>query len=185
MIKSRIKQCRKKAFLPKFKQMKCTKYLFSVFIGTLIYVTLSLCVGQNSFRCYKYLENQKILLSKRTSDIQNINTELSLELTALQKDRAVIAAYARKLDYVSDDEKLVKITGLRPAQTTLYDTGTVLRHEDPEYLSEEACKIVSIFITILCLGVMFLLDISNGNISLKKERPAMIKGIPVYDFKQI
>ena len=136
-------------------------------------------------RCYKQLEQQKILLSKRTSEIQNINTELTLEYSALQNDKAVISAYARKLDYVSDGEKLVKITGLKPAQTTLYDTGSLLRHEEPDFLSEDACKIISLFITILCLGVMFLFDVSNGKISFKKERSPMIKGIPVYDFKQI
>ncbi len=165
--------------------MKCTKYLFSVFAGTLIYVILSVTIGQNGLHGYNYLEEQKILLSKRTSEIQNINSELSLELAALQSDKAVIAAYARKLDYVSNDEKLVKITGLKPAQTTLYDTGSLLRHTEPEYLSEDVCKIVSVFITMLCLSVMFLFDISNGNISLKKEKQTMIKGIPVYDFKQI
>ena len=165
--------------------MKCAKYLFSIFVGTAIYVCLSLCFGQNGMRCYKQLEEQKILLSKRTSEIQNINTELTLEYSALQNDKAVISAYARKLDYVSDGEKLVKITGLKPAQTTLYDTGSLLRHEEPDFLSEDACKIISVFITILCLGVMFLFDVSNGKISFKKERAPMIKGIPVYDFKQI
>ena len=171
--------------MPIVKQMKCTKYLFSIFIGTLIYVTLSVTIGQNGLHGCNYLEQQKILLSKRTSEIQNINNELSLELAALQNDKAVIAAYARKLDYVSDDEKLVKITGLKPAQTTLYDTGTILRHTEPEYLPEDICKIVSLFITMLCLGVMFLFDVSNGKITFKKEKQTMIKGIPVYDFKQI
>ena len=165
--------------------MKCAKYLFSFFVGTLIYVCLSLCVGQNSIRCYRQLEEQKILLSQRASEIQNINTELSLELAALQSDRAVIAAYARKLDYVRDGEKIVKITGLKPAQTTLYDTGTVLRHENPEFLGDDVCKLISVFITILCLGVTFLFDVSNGKITFKKEKLPLVKGIPVYDFKQI
>lgn len=165
--------------------MKCAKYLFSIFVGTAIYVTLSLCVGQNSFLCYKKLEEQKNLLSKHTSEIQNINTELSLEYSALLNDKAVISAYARKLDYVSDGEKLVKITGLKPAQTTLYDTGSVLRHEKPEFLSEDACKMISFFITMLCLVVMFLFDVNSGRIVFKKERSPMVKGIPVYDFKQI
>ena len=90
--------------------MKRAKYLFIIFFGTLIYVLLSLTVGQNSLYSYTQMEEQKRIVSKKTNEIQNINSELEQELTALKNDKAVIAAYAHKLDYVSDDEKLVKIT---------------------------------------------------------------------------
>lgn len=165
--------------------MNRTKYLFTVFIGTLVYVLLSMTVGQNSLRCYNQLENQKRIISKQASDIQNINSELKLELTALENDHAVIAAYARKLDYVSDDEKLVKITGLKPAQTTLYDTGTVARHEEPVYLSEKICKLLGIFFFGLSFVIMVLYDISAGNIETKKNRKPIVTGIPIYDVEQI
>ena len=164
--------------------MKRAKYIFTVFFGTLVYVLLSMTVGQNSLRCFNQMEEQKRFLSKQTAAIQNINSELDLELTALQNDRAVIAAYARKLDYVSDDEKLVKITGLKPAQTTLYDTGTVLRHEEPSYLDEKYCKMIAIFFALMLTIIMVLYDVNNGNFSSKKNKP-IIACIPVYDLPQI
>lgn len=164
--------------------MKRAKYIFTLFIGTLVYVLLSVSVGQNSLRCYNQMENQKRLLSKQTSAIQNINSELQLEVTALQNDKAVIAAYARKLDYVSDDEKLVKINGLKPAQTTLYDTGTVLRYEDPSYLDEKYCKMISIFFSLLLAVIMVLYDVNNGNFGIK-EKKTLVTGIPVYDLPQV
>lgn len=164
--------------------MKRAKYIFIVFFGTLIYVLLSLTLGQNSLRCYNYMEQQKRYLSKQTNSIQNINSELDLELTALQNDKAVIAAYARKLDYVSNDEKLVKITGLKPAQTTLYDTGTVLRHAEPSYLEEKYCKMIAIFFSFMITVIMFLYDINNGAFSSKNKNP-LVAGIPVYDLPQI
>lgn len=165
--------------------MNRAKYLSAVFLGTFVYVLLSITFGQNSLRCYSQLEEQKRLISRQTTNIQNINSELSLELTALQSDRAVIAAYARKLDYVSDGEKLVKITGLKPAQTTLYDTGTVLRHENPEYISEKMCKICGVCFGLLFALVFFLYDLSRGNISIGKSREPIVAGIPVYDIPQI
>ncbi len=165
--------------------MNRAKYLAAVFIGTLVYVLLSVSFGQNSIHCYSQMEEQKRLISKQTSDIQNINSELSLELKALQNDRAVIAAYARKLDYVSDGEKLVKITGLKPAQTTLYDTGRVMRHEEPEYIPEKYCKIAGFFFGFLCALVFFLYDLNKGNISLGKNKKPIVTGIPVYDIPQI
>lgn len=164
--------------------MSRAKYLITLFVGTLVYVLLSVTVGQNSIRCYNQLEEQKRIVSKQTADIQNINSELSLELTALENDKALIAAYARKLDYVSDSEKIIKITGLKPAQTTLYDTGSVVRHEEPEYLSEMYCKIIGIFFGFLLAVAMILSDISKGNFSFTKNRKDYVAGIPVYDVAQ-
>lgn len=165
--------------------MNRAKYLAALFFGTFVYVLLSVTFGQNSLHCFNKMEEQKRLISRQTSEIQNINSELSLELAALQNDRAVIASYAHKLDYVSEGEKLVKITGLRPAQTTLYDTGTVLRHEDPEFISERLCKIAGLCFGLLCCLIFFLYDISCGNIVLGKNKKPIVTGIPVYDIPQI
>lgn len=165
--------------------MKRAKYIFPIFITTLIYVLLSMTLGPNGVRCIEQMEEQKRILSKQTSDIQNINSELQLELTALTNDKAVIAAYARKLDYVSDDEKLVKINGLKPAQTTLYDTGTVIKHVNPSYLDEKYCKIISLFLGIMTLVIMFLYDVNKGNIVLGHNKKPIITGIPVYDLPQM
>lgn len=165
--------------------MKRIKYFLTVFIGTLVYVLLSMTIGQNSVRCINQMEAQKRIISKQTSDIQNIHSELELELTALQNDKAVIAAYARKLDYVSEDEKLIKITGLKPAQNTLYDIGTVVRHEEPEYLSEKYCKMLALFFAFGTLLILFLYDVNKGNISFSKEKKPVVTGVPVYDLPQI
>jgi len=165
--------------------MNRIKYFFAIFIGTLVYVAVSITFGQNSIACINQMEAQKRIISKQASDIQNIHSELELELTALQNDKAVIAAYARKLDYVSEDEKLIKITGLKPAQTTLYDTGTVIRHEDPEFLSEKYCKLIAIFFALGTLVILFMYDLNKGNISFKKNKKTIVTGIPVYDLPQI
>ena len=165
--------------------MKRAKYLFTIFSATLAYVLVSITVGQNSIRCFNQMEEQRRVISKQTDDIQNINSELQLELTALQFDKAVIAAYARKLDYVSDGEKLVKITGLKPAQTALYDTGSVLRHEEPEFLPEKYCKIIGLFFGLLTFVILFLYYINVGNISFDKNKKPIVTGVPVYDLPQI
>ncbi|NLC93048.1 MAG: septum formation initiator family protein [Treponema sp.] len=166
--------------------MKRTKYLFVIFIGTLVYVILSINFGQNSIRCYKYMENQRKLLSIRTNDISNINNELSLELTALKNDKAVIAAYARKLDYLQDNEKLVKINGLKLSTNIVYDTGTVLKHTEITFMPEKVCKIISMIISLIMLIVFIMYDITVGNITFhESKKTSIVKGIPVYDIPQI
>lgn len=165
--------------------MKCTKYFFVIIFTTLIYVLLSVGIGQNSLYCYNQLEQEKRKVSVQTSEIENINTELKLEYSALLNDKAVIAAYARKLDYVSPDEKIVKINGLKPSQYSLYDTGSVLKHEAPVYLSESACKIIAFVAGILLLCIFLLIDVSNGKLKFNSNKPKVIKEIPVYDIPQI
>lgn len=165
--------------------MKRAKYLFIFFIGTLTYVLLSMTIGQNSISCFKQLTEQKRILSTHEAKLENINGELTLEVNALKFDKEVIAAYARKLDYVSDGEKLVKINGLQRSEPPLFNTGTVLKHMEPSYLSEDYCKMFAIIISLLTFIVLFLYDIGKGNISFEKKEKTYVTGIPVYDFQQI
>lgn len=154
------------------------KWLTSIFVATFVYVLLSFLVGENGISAYKQLEEQKLLISQNTSAIQKINTELVLEKTALEKDKDVIAAFARKLDYVRDDEKIVKITGLRPYQATLYDTGTVIKRSPVSYLDEKFCK--------GCALVFFALFILIFAFSGQKSKKSVaVKKIPIYDTPQI
>ena len=165
--------------------MKRAKYLTVLFVGTLVYVVMSLCFGQNSLKCYSQMEEQKRIVSKQKAEIQSINTELTLELSALKNDKAVIAAYARKMDYVSDGEQLVKITGLKPYQNTLYDTGSVVRHVEPEFVSEKLCKMAGLCAAMLVLFIMLVADFKKGEISFAKNKKEFVAGIPVYDVPQI
>lgn len=165
--------------------MKRAKYLTVLFVGTLVYVIMSLGFGQNSLKCYSQMEEQKRIVSKQKAEIQNINTELSLELSALKNDKAVIAAYARKMDYVSDGEQLVKITGLKPYQNALYDTGSVVRHEEPDFVSEKLCKMCGLCAAMFILLIMLIVDFKNGNISLIRQKKDFVAGIPVYNIPQV
>ena len=165
--------------------MKRAKYLTVLFAGTLVYVVMSLCFGQNSLKCYSQMEEQKRIVSKQKAEIQSINTELTLELSALKNDKAVIAAYARKMDYVSDGEQLVKITGLKPYQNTLYDTGSVIRHVEPSYVSEKLCKMCALCAAMLVLLLMIIYDFKKGNLSFTKQKKEFVAGIPGYNVPQL
>ena len=165
--------------------MKRAKYLTVLFAGTLVYIIMSLSFGQNSLKCYSQMEEQKRIVSKQKAEIQNINTELQLELYALKNDKAVIAAYARKMDYVIDDEKLIKITGLKPYQNQIYDTGKVIRHQEPEYVSEKLCKCCGIVAAFVVLLIMLIFDFKKGEFHILKKKNNLVAGIPVYNLPQI
>lgn len=166
--------------------MKTAKYLPSLLCGTLIYVLLSFFWGQNGLWAQRQLEAQKKVISAHTQEIQILNDELHLEKNAIRDDKDVIAAYARKLDYVFEDEKLVKIKGLGVSEPLMYDTGKVLKYTPVAYVSEWFCKGAGLAVGILLAFVIFLFDASYGIRSVSRKRHfETIEGIPVYDVAQV
>ena len=162
------------------------KLLASALAGTVVYVTVSVFAGQNGINSYKQLEKQKREISRQTSLIQNINDELILEKNALSNDRDVIAAYARKMDYVKEGETLVKITGLKPFEHTVYDTGSVLKRSEISYIPDDVCKILGMIFFFMTMALFLFIDFSNGNNPfVKKQKVNVVKGIPIYGGKQI
>ncbi len=165
--------------------MKRFKYLAALFVGTLIYVIISMTCGQNSFWAANQLTEQKRVISANTARIQSINDELNLEKTAICNDTNVIAAYARNLDYVLPGEKLVKIKGLGTTRSYLYDTGAVLKSTKVLYVPEWLCKICGIVVTSLMFVVFFLYDVSYGTGSVQRRTFETVEGIPLYDLPQV
>lgn len=161
-----------------------SRFLLATFVGIFVYTLVSFVAGRNGIICYTHLIEQKKEISLQLANIQNINSELKLEFSALEKDRDIIAAYARKLNYVSNGEKIVKIKGLKPYQSAVYDFGTVLKRKPIYFLDESYCKIFGLVFFSLTFLILVLIDIKNGTIALKKER-SVIQGIPVYDMPQV
>lgn len=165
--------------------MKRFTFLLPAFFGTFVYVLLSLAGGPNGFWAEKQLEEQKRVLSIHTVEIQKITDELSLEYIALQKDPDVIAAYAKKLGFVGEGEKLVKITGLQVSSSPLYNTGSVIKHQRIYYLSERVCKASGLVVFCLISIILILVHYEHHlNLNDKNDYNA-IKGIPVYDLPQV
>ena len=136
--------------------------LEAFFAGTVFYTLMTFIAGSDGVWAQKQLQEQKQLLSSRTADIEKTNDELSLEKIALQKDLDVIAAFAKKLGYVSEHEKLVKISGLAPRETHVFDPGTVLLHEDAKAIPEWLCKASAFAIGVLFYLVLLLFDLQGS-----------------------
>lgn len=166
--------------------MKTAKYLPALLAGTLAYSLLSIFWGQSGIWAQRQLEEQKKVISAHTQEIQKINDELNLEKTAIRDDADVIAAYARKLDYVFSGEKLVKIKGLAISEPLMYDTGSVLKSSPVAYVSEWFCKGAALAVGLLLAFAIFLFDMSYGIRSFSKKKTfETIEGIPVYDVAQV
>lgn len=166
--------------------MKRQKYLLAVLAGVASYVLICATCGVNGIWATNQLAEQKRVISSNTQDIENINEELKLEKTAIQNDKDVIAAYARKLGFVSEGEKLVKITGLGVLSDMKYETGTVIKIKEIDFVPEWICKACGVFVFSVIFTVIFLFDLSKGNITFRRKRHyEVVAGIPVYDVSQI
>ncbi len=165
---------------------KLFRILAASFAGTLIYVLISITCGRDGLWADGQLREQKRLLSARTEEILKINNSLELEYTALKKDPDVIAAFARKLGYVRDGEKIVKINGLIPAEQFSFETGRPLKSNEPHSLPEWFCKITGILMFFVVYLYLFLADFrGNAKFAKKKKSKLNVRGMAVYDLPQV
>lgn len=164
--------------------MKRFRILSAALTGTFVYVFISVFAGRDGFLAERQQREQKRILAVRTESIQKTNNSLKLECTALQNDKEVIEGLAKKLGYVSDGDKIVKINGLSFEPEKIYDAGTPVKAREPEYLPEWVSKVLGIaaFLTV-CLYSLYQ-DIKSG-LFKRRKNPVFMEGIPVYDLPQI
>lgn len=157
------------------------RLLIAFFMGTLIYSLLSLVGGEDGLWAMKQLQLQKQILSAHTASVEKIHDELSSEALAMEKDLDVISSYAKRLGYVGQNEKIVKIKGLPVKESYTFDPGTMVRHVQVKFIPERICKICTLCIIVLTYCVLLLLDLRNGEITFSiKNRPYPAK-TSVYD----
>lgn len=170
--------------------LKMFKFLAAALAGTIVYVLVSFTCGKDGLWADEQLREQKRILSARADEIQKINDSLSLEFTALEKDPDVIAGFARKMGYVRDGEKIVKINGLVPIDEYHFETGTPIKYIAPYALPEWFCKVSGIMMFFVAYLYISLKDYKNkednesGHRNSKKDK-IDLKGIPIYDLPQI
>ncbi len=160
------------------------RVLVAALAGTVIYVLVSFTCGKDGIWADGQLREQKRILSARADEIQKINDSLSLEYTALEKDPDVIAGFARKMGYVRDGEKVVKINGLINIDEYHFETGTPVKSIEPYSLPEWFCKLAGLLMFFVTYLYLMLKDFRVKDAAVKKNK-VKIKGIPVYDLPQV
>ncbi len=160
------------------------RVLVAALAGTVIYVLVSFTCGKDGIWADGQLREQKRILSARADEIQKINDSLSLEYTALEKDPDVIAGFARKMGYVRDGEKVVKINGLINIDEYHFETGTPVKSVEPYSLPEWFCKLAGLLMFFVTYLYLILKDFRVKDAAVKKNK-VKIKGIPVYDLPQV
>lgn len=142
--------------------------LFSVFLGTFVYVLMTLFFGVNGFNAFEQLDEQHHNVAARNSELKKQNDELNIRKHSLAIDDDVIRAYARKIGFVSDNEKLIKVNGLANI------SDEVLKVEKPyfrlpvSFVPEWVCKLCG-FMFFLMFEILFILKkVSKKSFNFRK-----------------
>lgn len=135
--------------------------LFSISIGTLVYILVSLFCGRNGLWAESQLAVQKINLCTNIANIQKINDELTLEYTALTQDSEVISAHARRLGFIKDGEHLVKISGIPPKTQKAYTVGKFYKIDEIQFVPEHICKILGVCVSLLTMFICFFISLAG------------------------
>ncbi len=167
--------------------MNRCRLLYAAFFGVIFYVLVSMLCGSDGIWARNQMLDQKRQLSAHTAEIEKINEDLTMEKIALLNDMDVVAGYARKLGYIYEGEKLVKITGLPEREARIYDAGLVLKHKKVQSMPEWFCKSVGLVIGVLVYIILFLIDYNRGLVDFSSNRniPEASGGVSVYDMPKV
>ncbi|MGL4981799.1 MAG: septum formation initiator family protein [Treponemataceae bacterium] len=139
------------------------KFIISSFVGTLVYVFVSVFFGPTGTNASRQLEEQGRIISTNVQKLQNLNDSLSLDFLGLRSDAEVVKSYAKRLGYISsDNERLIKISGLVENRRLSPESGFAINLDSIDYLSEQNCKIIGlIFFALAFLGMSLFMRKSN------------------------
>lgn len=143
----------------------------SIAVSVAVYVCIGILWGREGLWAYNQLQKQKIILNMSAERLEDINMRLNAEYTALQKDTEIIAAYAKKLGYVSEGERLVKITGIGKPPFTIYDPGTKTSRAEIVFIPEWAAKCIALIVFIF-YNLVYSVSVLVHRHAFTKIRPA-------------
>lgn len=135
------------------------KVLVAAFFGTLVYVFISVGFGPEGFWAVSQLEEQKQMITANLQSIQQINDGLKIEFQGLRVDPDVIAAYAKKLGYKKENEKLIRLQGLSSQTEFVPETGNPVTLGKINYIPEWLCKVSGLCIFCFFMAIFAMQDL--------------------------
>ncbi len=130
--------------------------LFSACCAVFLYVSISVLGGQNGIWAYNQLQSHKIVLAQHLSTLQEVNEQLTIDSYALKEDKGVLKAYAKKMGFVSEGEKLLKISGFPDTPAFVYNAGSKILRPEIIFFPDWLAKCIGFFVFI-CINLIFSL----------------------------
>lgn len=139
--------------------MKAVKYLFALWVGTLVYVSFSFFFGATGISAYRQLGQEQDKLEANLESLKRINRELDDTMNALRYDRDTLSVYAREQGYASPGERFIRIVGLGTNQKIKTSSGEALFAMPPQYTQSRTLSIIAFCAGLSVIICMAFFDI--------------------------
>ena len=135
--------------------MRIAKYLFAVWAGVLIYVTLTVFFGAKGVYAQYQLEKEYKKQEENISSLGLINRKLNDFVNSLMTDEDTLLVYAREQGYAFPQERFVRIVGLGINQKSVTNPGTVVIAAEPHYIQNWVFAFIA-----FCAGLTILISVA-------------------------
>jgi cell division protein FtsB len=136
-----------------------TKYLFALWAGVLIYVTLSSTFGSKGVFAQHQLVREQERQEANIARLAEINRELENTMNSLLYDRDTLTVYAREQGYASSSERFIRVVGLGATPRIRTYPGNVVVLALPQYTPDQIIRIIALCTGIAILVCMVIFDI--------------------------
>ena len=150
--------------------MSVAKYLFAIWAGVLIYVTLSVVFGDKGISAQRQLEKEQSKLEANITNITLINRELEQTMNSLLYDKDTLATYAREQGYASNSERFIRIVGLGTTQRVRTYPGSPVAVVQPQHTPDQIIRIIAFSTGIAIIICMAIFDILR-TLKNRQNRP--------------
>ncbi len=136
--------------------------LFSACCAVFVYVSISIIGGQDGIWAYKQLESHKIVLAQHVTSLQHVNDQLTIDSYALKEDVDVLKAFAKKMGFVSEGEKLLKISGFADTPVFAYNAGSKVLRPEIIFIPDWLAKCIGIFVFVCTNLIISLIQLKKS-----------------------
>jgi cell division protein FtsB len=153
--------------------MRALKYLIAPWAGVAVYVFLSMTSGAVGLSAFRQLEMERDRQAANLEQLRLINQDLENTRNSLLYDRDTLAVFARELGFAAQDERFVRIVGLKGAYRRPNIPGTVHTARAPEFIPDLSLRILASAIAgglFILIGALDLLGfLKNRSLNYAKR----------------
>jgi cell division protein FtsB len=139
--------------------MKVCKYLYGIWTAVVIYSLFSFASGPKGLSAYNQLSTERELQFANIGELQYYNEELEKVKNSLLHDPETLLVFARQLGYSSEDERFVRIVGLRGDQNLPTMAGNVYFAKEPDFIPDKTIKLTAFIAGLLFFAFFFVMEL--------------------------
>ena len=126
-----------------------------------VYTLFSFFNGPSGMTAYNYLLSERELQWANIKELGIINEDLEKTKNNLLYDYDTLLVHAHQMGYAYEDERFIRIVGLKNENNASLMTGKVYVAQNPDFISDRNIKIAALCAGLLVFAFIFMLELIN------------------------